>query len=355
MGAIGLLFAVLAHPLGAEVPSSQGGSGTWVVRSEPHIDLWYHALAVVGVEGLGALPMYESGYPARIRMAKEAKGVYPTPLDRIAGRVRSAVQRDPAFEVLHFLPVYFAGSGRLEMMEALQAVAVQRSGVPSIGASRARFGATAVASVLTSPEQRAILGELVQALGQEWDLFYGEYWQGQLEEGRGSVGALQDRWSRDFLPSLDPFLRRVSLDGGVLLLSPPVGPEGRVFAGDPGNRHDNVVVVGIASEDSGADEPLFAAVREICFPAVRRALDRVELEFSSRAQGDETSSWAAVRCGEALLERYLPERLSSYRESALRLRGNEWEGRGEAEDALRAAFPIDLQLERALIEEINRT
>jgi hypothetical protein len=253
-------------------PPSLAGQRAWTLVEAPHVDLWFHGLAVVGFGGFGPLPLYDAGYAARMRRVKDSLGVSPTVLDRQAERLRSAFEQDSNFEVLHFVPLYFAAADREGMLEALRAVARQRAGIPSVTDARTRFGAAAVASVLRSPEERRLLGELVDALDREWRQFYGGYWAQRSERAAPRVAALQAEWDARFAPALAGYLSELRLDRGIVFLSPALGSDGRIFEGDPADRGDNLVAVRFPEADDAADLPLHAAMRELCYPAVRRAL-----------------------------------------------------------------------------------
>jgi hypothetical protein len=71
------------------------------------VDLWFHTLAVAGVEGRGLLPLYSRQYAERVRARKDSLGVYPTMLDGAAGRISRTVDHDDRLAFVHVLPLYF--------------------------------------------------------------------------------------------------------------------------------------------------------------------------------------------------------------------------------------------------------
>jgi hypothetical protein len=310
----------------------------WTLVEAPQVDLWFHGLAVVGVRGFGPLPLYDPDYAGRIHRAKDSFGVSPTALDRQAERFRAAFEADSSFEVLHFVPLYFAAADRAAMLEALRAVARQSSGIPALADPRTRFGAAAVAAVLRRPDERRTLGAFVEALDGEWREFYGAYWATRLEERARRVAQLQADWDARFASPLGGYLRLQRLDRGIIFVSPALGADGRIFAGDPADRTDNLVAVRLPESRDAPDVPLYAAVRELCYPAVRRAVaSRPGPE--SRIAAERGSSDAAVRCGAQLLRVRAPELLPGYR-------------RAFAPDTLtatfEAAYPLDAALDSAL-------
>jgi hypothetical protein len=123
--------------------------------------------------------------------------------------------------------------------------------------------------------------------------------------GPTDIGAL---WSEAVQGSLAAFLAREGLIGGRVIVTPAVGPEGR-FLDIEGV---SVVVVGAsAGADPGA--VVGAVVRELCYPAVRRALGPYEGRFEDRATISDVSDRVATRCGALLLEAHVPELAAAYR------------------------------------------
>jgi hypothetical protein len=128
-----------------------------------------------------------------------------------------------------------------------------------------------------------------------------------------ALAGWQHEWDARFAAALAPFLHAERLDGGVVMVAAALGPEGRLFAGSPDDRADNVAAVGTLDAPPGADAPLFALVRELCFPMVSRAADQSPALRVSRAEAARRSSIAAVRCGAELLDRLLPAEAGGYR------------------------------------------
>jgi hypothetical protein len=108
------------------------------------------------------------------------------------------------------------------------------------------------------------------------------------------------------------------------------------------------------SEPLGSDDPdgpLFAAVRELCFPLVSRVADRVGA-FTKRAggapQAARRASIAAVRCGAALLDHLAPAESPAYRAHWMRV------GRSESFDTIYPPDPVLSTPVQASISELPR-
>ena len=105
-----------------------------------------------------------------------------------------------------------------------------------------------------------------------------------------------------------------------------------------------LVAVGLVPAGAGLDAALSSLVREMCYPAVRRAFGPFEGRFQDRIDASRASDLAATRCGELLLEEHAPDKVAVYRArfglprkgsgpSFLSTPGNltgvaAWEGRG---------------------------
>jgi hypothetical protein len=350
LGVSHLLTMTRPHVLAALLAASlipgpiQGQMLTWSPRRSSSADLWFHSLAVLGVTGFGAVPLYAADYAAAAEREKAMRGSH-TLLDRRAAALRQALAEDSAFEVLHFAPLYFAGSEPVAMLDALQAVAREGPDAAAHLGPAERFGAVALGTALPSPAERRLLGELAAALEDEWLRFYRQWSARSATLRARQAEAVAQNW-RPLAVALAPYLARRHLDGGALLLSPALGADGRLFEGDPRSSTDNVVAVAVPASDTTAANAVFLAVRELCYPAVRAALAVAGGVGDDRIQGERLSGRAAVRCGALLLQRYAPESEAAYERTWLAVTGEP--------GLFPAAFPIPEALKTALATEVSQ-
>lgn len=303
----GVLLALGARSIGAQPPRTPS---RWLVRESATLDLWYHALATIGYEGFGPLPYHAPGYAAELRRVKAARGVTPTPLEHDAAALRAAFASDSAFEVLHFVPLYFASTDPASFVALVGAVGSGRPTGTLPPAERA--GVDVLRTLLASGTERAALVRLARDLDVEWREFYAGQLARTATARAEGIAALQRGWDERVLPSLGHAFHAAGLTGGAIYLVPALGPEGRVIT-SPSDA-GAAVAVEWPLDDAASDVPLLAAVRELCFPVVRRLpIDAVAR--GDRIAAERESDRAAVRCGAQLLDATAPALARAYRET----------------------------------------
>lgn len=312
-------------------------------------------MALVDPLGPGPSPLYDPGYPSRAARAKEAAGVRETQLDAQLGRFRDEFQRDPAFEVFHFLPLYFPQAGRTEILTALELLAGTDEGIPRAPSARTAFGLAAVGSVLTTPGQRRVLGDFVSALVDEWAGFYELHWRGTEGQRQEVEASLRSAWADQFGPGLAPFLNGLGMPAGLVVLVPSIGAEGRIFGGSPQDPQDNVLMVAAPAASAQALEVVFSMLRELSFPLVRRVMEQAGITAGNPNEGEVLAARAAIRSGEFVLERTNPDFLSRYQRYFLAQIDGPPASRLDAGAGFFEAFSLQPEFEAALRREIATT
>ncbi len=342
-------LALLLLP-GVNAASAQSNA-RWVVRSSAATDLWFHSVALTGFDAYGAIPLYAPGYATQVRTAREEEGKGLTRLEREAPTFRAAFAGDRDFEVLHFVPIYFAAADVDQMLDALAAVAAEGESAAAKAPPAARFGAAAVASVLKTPAQRAILARFAAAVRDEWATAYRAERAAQSDQRDAALRAAVSAWAGAAGPAASSSLAGRSLDGGLILASPPLGQEGRLFAGRPGDREDNVVAVHLAFSPVAAGDPAWLAVREMAFPAAREALAAAGLLPTDPGAAELATGRAAAHLGALWVGGRGDGALDAYRRALLRVAGKSVPAGAVAiEHAFDATYPLTAAATRAIGE-----
>jgi len=325
--------------LGVSLLGAQSRPG-WAFRSSASADLWFHSVAMTGFDAFGAVSLYQPGYATQVRAARDGAGQGPTPLERNAESFNAAFSADRNFEVLHFIPMYFAAADVDQMLDALAAVASNGESGVAASPAPARFGAAVVASVLTTPEERATLARFTTAVRDEWTSAYRAERAARAVERDAALTAAARTWTDRSGPALAAALVEHSLDGGLVLASPALGPEGRLFAGRPDDRTDNVIAVRLALEPSFAGDPAWLAVREMFFPSARAALTEAGALPAGAEAAELATGRAAARLGAAQLADHA-DLLAAYQGALLRVIGRPVPEPGAARTAaFEAAYPL---------------
>lgn len=337
VGSVGFVMAALASAapvaphsaVPAQTPAQSEAASRWTVGRDPFVDLWFHCLAVIGYDGYGSLGLYDARYADRVKDAK-ARARITTTLDRRAIELRRSLAADSAFEVLHFLPLYFAGKDPGVVLPTLRAAlhdAPRETNAGSVAST-----AALIAAALPTARERAVLISLIDAASDEWTSFVRNDRLTRAANDRPTVIALQAAWNDRFVAPLSVYLAATNVRRGTILISPALGGEGRIVRGPGG-----AVIVAVGSRDGGlaSQAPLLAAVRELSFPL----LDQVRtplVERASRVTAARARDAAAVRAGALVLDAIDSSLAADYRRLFVALIG----GRTFEE-----AYPLDREAE----------
>ena len=335
------LYAMAAATLHAQREPQRGSETRWIVAGDPATDLWFHALAVIGVDGPGTLPFYDADYAQAVVGEKARRGFSPTRLDRDALRLRRAIMSDSAFELLHFFPLYLDRTSPEELPRTLRQIAAGSR--PTVASEEVL---DALRSSLSSRSQRAVLADLADAIGDEWRAFYRDYTSRRAESVALRRRALQSRWDEFFAPRLVEVFRAIGAERGVVLISPPLGPEGRVV--DLGVA-GVIVAVSDRGDAAAPDEPLLAAIRELCFPLLQHIRDVDPIARAHAPRGADESGRAAVQCGAQLVDSLMPASAGAYRALFLGPRG------GESPAGYRRRFDQRFRTDSVTLRALSRT
>jgi hypothetical protein len=327
----------------------------WEVENDESLDLWYHALALMGAPNPGEeeafpLPSYRVGYAAMIEQDKRARDVYPTPLDTAVVRIRARIEEAggaAAIQNLSFIPLYLPPPW--SVTAALTTWSRADGDPAKAGSPAASAVVNRLNTLIPETEVRAATMELAGLLETEAQLFYREYRVSNLQEIRATVGAVRETW-RALREQLRNFLDYLQLEGGDLMLSPALGVEGRSLI----TNVTRPVVATQLPPDGDAEAAVWAFLHELMYALVPEVIERHAAPSEIEDVGVQTlTTRAAVRAGEMLLEERSPVRLEAYRSFFVRAADPEIsapESRTAA--ALARTFPLSDRLVSGLRETI---
>lgn len=366
MACVGFLVAAAAgcapppERLAPEPAPPVSGPGAqlvvWEVDNDEALDLWYHALALMGAPNPGEeasfpLPTYRVGYAAEIEEAKRALDVYPTPLDTAVAGIRRRIEEAggaDALQNLSFIPLYLPPPW--SVTAALTTWSRAQGDPAKAGSAAGSAVVNRLNALIPEEEVRAATMDLAGLLEPEAQVFYREYRVAHLQGIRATVGAVRETW-RALREQLRDFLEYVQLEGGDLLLSPALGVEGRSLT-------SNVTRPVIATQlplDGDAEAAVWGFLHELMYALVPAVIDQHAAPSEIEEIGLQTlTTRAAVRAGALLLEERSPVRVDAYRSFFVRAADPEvsvQESRTEA--ALARAFPLPDRVVAGLREAVE--
>jgi hypothetical protein len=156
-----------------------------------------------------------------------------------------------------------------------------------------------LASVFRDGSQRRVLAEYADVLEEEWDVFLREYSGESSARQSEAIAAASREWHLQVVPAVAGFLDSRQMSGGLVMVSAALGPEGRVFAGDPESAEDNVFAVSSAFGVTGLGVSAFL-LKELCYPVASGVVAALGMS-RDRVNAERLSGRLAVRCGAELL------------------------------------------------------
>jgi hypothetical protein len=207
-----------------------------------------------------------------------------------------------------------------------------------------------LAATFPQPADREWLRLFVQSLQDEDNRFYREYWTTAQSERANVIASAREQWAIRFYPKLSRFLNNTQQAGGQLLLSLPLGGEGRTVNS---GKQDNIIAVGFPATSDEAPQVIFVFVHEAVATLVQEAItDNTTPAERRSGVTDEYVGNGAVRAGLVLLQRVAPELAPDYMRYYLGTAGKSSPNADPAA-AFAETFPIPQSILTATTTQIN--
>lgn len=331
------------------VPGTSTGASTdrgWRVTTKEHVDLWLHGFALL-TSDTGHVPFFARGYKQQITALKRQRNVY-TQLDANQQKLSQRFATNPALTNAQFLAMYFPS-----MQEIVNATDyfIRSGGNPRASSDpQIQQEIALLASVFPSAADRDWLRLFVQSLQDESNRFYHDYWT-QEQQTRGAAFAqVNQLWVGQYYQKLSRFLNNTQQASGELILSLPLGGEGRTISD---GKLSNSIAVDFPTTVDAAPEAIYAfaheAVGKLVDEAIRDNTTPAEQRSGATAgyQGN-----GAVRAGALLLQRVAPELVPGYMRFYLRTAGAAAPS-GDPAAAFSSAFPLPQAIVSAVGRQID--
>ena len=320
---------------------------TWPVKTRENVDLWLHGFALLSNDSSAAIPLFRRGYRDELTVLKNRANVL-TQLDANHDRLANGLAASRTLGNAQFLPYYFQ---TVDQMRGAIDRFIAVNGDPNGARSQDEAAALAVlASYFPSPADRTWLALFASAMWDEDAKFYHSYWTQQNRERVNVVDSTQAMWQHFMRPRIQRYLTNTNQREADIVLSLPLGGEGRTLNGDGVARNS----IGVTFPDRPSDVPqvMYAIAHEIVGDIANHAItDNTTPADLRSGVGDRLSTIASVRGGLMLIEKFTPELADGYARYYLAQSGRTPGANPRTQ--LVAAFPLPNAIRDAMTRQID--
>lgn len=353
-GAARMSVAVAALVVGVAATSAtsawaQAGAQArpgWHVKTAEHIDLWLHGFAML-TSDTGHVPFFARGYKQQITALKRQKNLL-TQLDANQPQLSARFAANPALTNGQFLAMYFPSFQ--EIVNATD-LFIRSSGNPRAASDpQVQQEIAILAGTFPSQADRNWLRLFVQSLQDENTRFFHAYWTSEQQTRAAGFAQFNQQWVSQYYPKLSRFLNNTQQAAGDLILSIPLGGEGRTVND---GKQSNAIAVEYPKTIEASGEPLYVFVHEAVARLVEEAISDNTTPAEQRSGATiGYSGNGAVQAGAILLQRVSPELVAGYMRFYLQTLGKSAPA-GDPAAAFAAAFPIPQAILSAVTKQID--
>jgi hypothetical protein len=321
----------------ANQTQTPGPNVAWPIQTRQHIDLWLHGFALL-TDDTSRVPFFRRDYRDNMHMRRNQANVR-TALDANAASLSARIRTNPSYVNAQFIPLYF---NSWDDLSTAAQYFIEANGDPNRARDQQIQNIIATfAGYFPTAADREWFRTFVSALEDERTRFYDGYWTQEQRDRGAVVEAVDTTWQRTYYPKFRRFLQGSQQSNGRMILSLPIGGEGRTVGSGPlsvGARATTVVVT-YPERPTDALEPVYVLAHEI----VGTIMSGVVNDNTSPAEkrdgiADRYAASGLVRGGHLLLRRIAPELAAGYARYYLRV-ANAPAG-ADPEASLATAFPL---------------
>jgi hypothetical protein len=291
---------------GAPVAPSAQPPLRWPVRTAEHIDLWLHAFALIS-EDTARVRLYRNGYRDSLVVVKNQRNVL-TSLDANRTTLAKRLPLTGGYLSAQFLPFEFSNWDAMKY--ALERF-LQFEGDPRRAPDRETQARVAlIASMFPTAADREWLRLFLAGVLDEQERFFNAEHSRLIRTRAPVITSVDSLWQQVYRPKFERFLNNTSQRQGHVLLSLPIGGEGRTATGP--NRQTMVAVPFPASSQDAA-QVLYVLAHEITGSLVGTVVADNTTPAEQRAgTADRYVSLGQVQAGAMLLAVIAPELRDGY-------------------------------------------
>jgi len=328
----------------ARPQDASAATAGWRIDVREHVDLWLHGFALLQ-DDASLVPYFRPGYRDGQRALRPSTNGQ---LDANRAVLSRRFGENANLTSAQFLPLYFADWD--DMRRGVERFLRDNGDVRAArNQEELRMYAT-LRTYFPTSEDRDWLRLFVQGLDDERSRFYRAYWIQQQQRRASQRSAVSALWANSYGAAIGRFMRNNAQRDGTILLSLPLGGEGRTLA--VGQR-DNFMTVNFPGEGDDPREAIYAVAHEVV-GSVATAAVRDNASAAEQRSG-ESGRWAtlaAVRGGAMLLSRVAPDLVTGYERYYLSLARIDV-GANDAASRFDATYPLPSKILDALQRQID--
>ena len=278
----------------------------WPVRTVEHIDLWLHAFALIS-EDTTRVRLYRIGYRDSLVVVKNQRNVL-TSLDANRVTLAKRLPTTGGYLQAQFLPFEFSNWDAMKY--AIERF-LQFEGDPRRAPDRETQARVAlIASMFPASADREWLRLFLAGVVDEQERFFNAEHSRLVRTRASVITSVDSLWQQVYRTKFERFLNNTSQRQGDLLLSLPIGGEGRAATGP--NRQ-TMVAVPFPARSEDAVQVLYVLAHEVTGSLVGTAVADNTTPAEQRAgTADRYVSMGQVQSGAMLLALIAPELRDGY-------------------------------------------
>jgi len=328
------------------IPSAPAAA-RWPVKAQPHVDLWLHGFGMISPDTT-PVPLFRRGYRDSMVVLRNRANVYTT-LDANRDDLAARLASTPALQNAQFLvfsfPTWEALSSAIETF--LRVEGDPRRASDQTTAAEIAFLAAQFPSAL----DRTWLRRFHEGLVDERRAFYAGFFTTTQRALSPVLDAVFMRWEDTYRARFQRFLAATQQRSGEVVLSLPLGPEGRLSSGREGQT---VVAVPLPGRVDDAHEAFVVFAHEVVGTTVGSAVsDNITPAEQRSGAATRYVAFGQVRGGVLLLQQIAPELVAPYVQYYLKQGGHRVPG-GATDAALVTALATAYPMPAAMLEAIRR-
>ncbi len=343
---------VVATTPGAAVPATattatgvvRQSNNVWRIDTREHVDLWLHGFAMLQ-DDASLVPYFRLGYRASLDSARAGVS---TQLDANRAELLRRFGTNANLTSAQFLALYFANWD--DMRRGVERFLSDDGDVRAArNQEELRMYAT-IRTYFPTADDRDWLRLFLRSLDDERSRFYRAWWIRQQQQRAGQRAGVLSLWSGTYGTAIGRFMRNNAQREGTILLSLPLGGEGRSLAVGP---NDNFVTVNFPEPTEDPRNAIYAVVHEVVGSVANAAVhDNSSAADQRSGEAGKWSTLAAVRGGALLLERVAPDLLEGYQRYYLSL-ARVHPNAGDLANQFAATFPLPPQILNAIQRQVD--